>query len=229
MGLRKTWREDLIRKVRAWSGNPMQDYPFYAQGREDIIFVHIPKTAGTSMRQSFNLNRTRGYLGDLYFTKHITAREIKAYLGAERYDTATSFAFVRNPWERFYSWYRFLYRKNRDNMADRKMSFEAFTMDCFSGGEYRYGGGERFLESQFYWISDKKGNQIVDFVGRFEHLDADFKRIQKELGVNGVLAERNRAEPVDYRLAYTPALRDLIAENYHADIEHFGYTFEGNE
>ena len=229
MSFRKTWREDFIRKIRGWVGVPMQDYPFFIKGREDVIFVHIPKTAGTSIRQSFHLNRTRGYLGDLYFTKHLTAREIKKYLGEERYNSARSFAFVRNPWDRFYSWYRFLYRKNRDGMAERNMTFAQFAEDCFSGGEYRYGGGERFLKSQYYWITDQDGNKIVDEVGRFEQLETDFKRISNLVGIYNDLAQRNRAEPADYRQAYTEDLKNLIADKYSDDIEQFGYTFEGNE
>jgi len=227
MLLRKTWREDLMRSFRNKIGNPMTDYPFYMKGRDDVIFVHIPKTAGTSIRHSYEINRPRGYLNDPAFVKHLTTREIISFIGDDHFEACFSFAFVRNPWERFYSWYRFVYRKNRNGMADRKMTFEAFVDDCFSKSDYVYGGSPAFLKSQLYWLSDDQNNVRVKYIGRYERLAQDYDHIAKKIGITTPLAQRNRATPVDYREAYDARLRKIIATQYHDDIDFFKYTFDG--
>ena len=42
---------------------------------------------------------------------HFRAMDMKKYLGIQKDESFTSFACVRDPWQRLYSWYRFL-RKN---------------------------------------------------------------------------------------------------------------------
>ena len=64
-----------------------------------VLFVHVPKTGGTSVARA------------LYGTEgggHRTVREVRAALGRQRADALFSFAVVRDPVGRAASAYRYL-------------------------------------------------------------------------------------------------------------------------
>jgi hypothetical protein len=73
-----------------------------------IIFVHIPKTAGSSIAKSLALGGGKVQFGGMnkVYDTHTTARQLKA--SYPNYDNFFTFAFVRNPWDRLYSWFTFL-------------------------------------------------------------------------------------------------------------------------
>ena len=61
-----------------------------------FIFIHVPKTAGTSIAAALGRRKCI----------HGTSRDYRTLLG-RRYDEMFSFAFVRNPRDRFMSLYRY--------------------------------------------------------------------------------------------------------------------------
>lgn len=59
---------------------------------QDVIFVHILKTAGTSVINAI----------DQDFKLHLPAIEIIRRVGKERFDKSFTLSFVRNPWDKVY-------------------------------------------------------------------------------------------------------------------------------
>jgi hypothetical protein len=64
-------------------------------------------------------------------------------------------------------------------------------------------------------------------VGRYENLAADFAVICQKLNIAASLPHLNRSHHRDYRAYYSERARKLVETHYQADIELFGYTFEG--
>lgn len=84
--------------------------PFVEHSGRRILFVHIPKTGGTTVEDWL---RTLGPLRLFHFghpealrctPQHLTMRDLEALLGKDFFDYA--FAIVRNPYERIASEYR---------------------------------------------------------------------------------------------------------------------------
>ena len=69
-------------------------------GDSFIIFVHPPRSSGTSIEHCL---LDSGTVPDN--SKHLNARQIKEYLGEEAWNNAFKFGVVRNPWDRMASLY----------------------------------------------------------------------------------------------------------------------------
>ena len=128
--------------------------------KHKFIFVHVIKTAGTS------ISRALGQTG----VNHDTAQALRDRVGSKVWDEYFTFAFARNPWDKIYSQFKF----NRQQYTPSIHSFEEYVRYFANGGQISGDGNNpRILP----WITDKSGKVIVDFVGRFESLQDDFNII----------------------------------------------------
>jgi len=106
---------------------------------------------------------------------HLKARDYVAhgYISQKAFDAAFKFAYVRNPWARMISIYHHL-------SATR--SFRAYVLGEFRQKVWREMAW--FVGPQSDFIYDEDGRLLVDFVGRFERLQADFDVICRRLGMS---------------------------------------------
>lgn len=211
------------------------------------MFVHIFKTAGTSIRDQF-LDDARlrdrfvyKYRWSMRFfyalsrilntvegvtifvagcKKHASAREIKRYLG-RKYDPLFSFAFVRNPWDLCVSLYFYLQTDKHHFYHDRacELEFEPFLEFYLNEKPPR----------QVDFVTDESGNVIVDYIGKFETLEDDLEAITARLKISRKeTGQKNRSanrQKKDYRSYYSERGKGLVADYFRADIEQFGYQF----
>jgi ubiquinone/menaquinone biosynthesis C-methylase UbiE len=211
-----------------------------------FIFIHIGKTGGMSMREvlmpltaepeKFRMRRPPRLNGErpnpMYgvwetILLHAKARDGQKELGPGIWDAYYKFAFVRNPWDLQVSMYHFILRepeapKHREVKA--LGSFEKF-VDWVVETDEPYPKGITKLQSEM--ITDAEGRLLVDFVGRYETLEADFAHVAQAIGIDAELPHLNRSSHRDYRCYYTPHTKDLVAEHFRTDIESFGYCFDG--
>jgi len=204
-----------------------------------FIFIHVDKAAGSSIQialqpyarrpKDSRLRRRLTWLGTLNrlglyrvleFPEHATARTVKRCLPPEMFGRFFKFAFVRNPWDRLVSRHAYLLRSEdhpRHKLVSRMKSFEEYV-----GWEIRRG---KMLQRDY--VTDAHGRWIVDYVGYYERLHEDFAKVCARLGVRAELPRANPSAHKDYRSYYPPSLRDQVAEAFRADIELFGYEFDG--
>lgn len=91
-----------------------------------------------------------------------------------------------------------------------------------------YGWGANWLVPQNLYV--KRGDKKVDFVGRYENLENDFKVVAEEIGIAETtrlphVNSTKRAQRRHYSEYYTREAREKIAEIYADDIKMFGYKF----
>jgi hypothetical protein len=195
--------------------------------RHKFAFIHIYKTAGTSIAAALRpyahgpvrtlLHRT-GLLQPRIpkLPNHATAQQVARALPAH-YRQLFTFAFVRNPWDWQVSLYEYMRQTpvhHQHSLAVR-MNFEEYIdwrVTC-----------DKHLQLEF--INDASGEQMVDFIGRFENLRGDFREICTRLAIAAPLPHLNRSSRRDYRAYYNVKTRAQIQKHFAADIEFFGYSF----
>jgi hypothetical protein len=204
-----------------------------------FLFIHIQKTAGSSLRSvmSEGIPDLRTMLGT-----HDTARDALAYMGEIEFSSYFTAAFVRNPWDRLVSWYTMIAQaKPRGHLLrrllgsaeprlwtyvrDNSTNFEEFLRRCTAEIEDR-DGRKSFCRNQIEYLTDEHGRRIVDFVGRYENLEADAGRLFDRLGLTDMVLPRiNPSRHRHYSEYYSSDLAALVRERYRSDIEAFGYEF----
>lgn len=186
-----------------------------------FIFVHIPKTGGSSIFRALSSCNDAPDTDD---NRHLGLLEIYnryGYLAGEDDGAAGElkkyfkFAFVRNPWDRVVSMYSYRLR-NREIPPD--LTFSEFVMNR---REHPFG----MHRDQVKFIEDPEGKVAVDFIGRFENLEKDWSTLQSRFGISSGLPHLKRTSHRHYQTYYNRKLRDEIADLYRRDIETFGYRF----
>jgi hypothetical protein len=142
------------------------------------------------------------------------AHLVRAYVGDEVWRSYFKFAFDRNPWDRQISWY---FYKTKSKAT--RPSFERFMASR----------RRAYVDNHEIYMDD--GAMAVDFLGRYESLDADLAKALAMAGVETRLAvpkanvTPDKGERKDYRSYYTPNTEALVADWYAPEIKLLGYGF----
>jgi len=182
---------------------------------QNFVFIHINKTAGSSVEKALNLR-----------FEHKTAVEKRAELGEDLWKRKYVFAFIRNPWDKVVSHYHYRVRTNQTGLGDQHLSFGEWVCRAYGKNEPRYYDNPKMFMPQSGWLTNERGEMIVDFIGRFERLEEDFATICQNIGRQAQLPHVKSSKRSGYQQYYTEETRDIVAEWFAEDIRRFGYRYE---
>lgn len=149
--------------------------------------------------------------------QHMTAEQIRNVMPPDLFDSAVKFAFVRNPWDWQVSEYAYACQSAAHPNHEQVLGFGSFD-------SYIRHKCENDTRLQCSFIYDKSGQRLVQHIGRFETLSADFVRICAALGLEETLPHVNASKRKrDWRSYYSDATYELVREAYRLDIETLGY------
>ncbi|HYW34943.1 MAG TPA: sulfotransferase family 2 domain-containing protein [Balneolaceae bacterium] len=204
---------------------------------KDFLFIHVPKTAGTSMKEvlgpyggssgllnfvarrlekfpkvcnSLGLNAKRTY------NPHTTYRKIRRILPAERLDNIFVFAFVRHPYDRLYSFYHHILAHPEHPWYEKIDNYGTFKTMLRHLDEVQE-------PTQKSYLVDKNGNIKANFIGRFEQINTDFKKVCERLEIPGDLPKKNSREHKKWENVFTDEDKKYAFDFYEEDFEAFGY------
>ena len=180
------------------------------------IFIHINKTAGTSIGNAIGLA----------VKHHQTAKEIIASIGKDKWNTAYKFTLVRNPWDKVVSHYEYRRKRNKTEVASRNISFSEWVKKTYGPEKDTfYYNNPKAFQPQVEWLKDDEGSIKIDFVGKFESINEDFEQIKHAIGLDVELPHLNASKRAGYQSYYDDETRDIVARWFREDIEQFGYRF----
>ena len=195
-------------------------YDLFKSDKYKFLFVHIPKTGGTSIKAALNpyteksqlsfngeqVTDLNGYRPHKPLTKKI----------AEKYAIYHKVVCVRNSW----SWHSSIYNFTQK----RKMKgFFGLTFDQYINQVCS--GENRYSKNQFEYFTEN-GQKLVNQVIRFNHLEKDFQEMCSSCGLGKIeLGHFKNAGEYDYREMYTEKTKNMIAIHCKKDIEMFGWKF----
>lgn len=201
--------------------------PWGISHKHKFIFIHIPKTAGTTICSSWegsllkHICKEYGVLGGT----HKSAMQLQEMF-PEEFKEYFKFTVVRNPYDRFVS--KFFFKQ-----LNRRMDFDLEWTDKESEG----------LLPQVYWITDRDqikdkkdpynrpdsrwGNIIIDRVIRYENLDSELPDVLNDLGIEEVKTVmphfRQTRMVGDYIHYYSIEMRAIVNYLYREDFKRLGY------
>ena len=194
-----------------------------------IIFVHIPKTGGNSIEKMLGFDppdpdppRLRGDDTHRFARKrgslhHLTYRQIIRRNGIDPADWF-AFAFVRNPWDRMVSEWRWRIERPQNRSMTLADVIERARRSCRRIRPWRK--DDHFLP-QTAFLSPQ-----LDFVDRFENFQDDVEKLRQRLKIEAPLPHTNRSRrDADYRQYYDRHTRAAVERLYRRDIEQLGYRF----
>lgn len=206
--------------------------------KHKFIWFRNAKVAGTSLKKFCADLLGIEIKGDNDEEIHLqdypttTLDEIKT-----KYKDYFKFRFVRNPWDRLVSCYHNKIKsdKNFNDIAFKNGIQRSFLRygDTFQAGM----NFEDFVhaicnipdsEADDHFVSQSfsKGNLLINFFGKFENLDKDFKYICKKIGLKNIkLSHLMKSDHENYKKYYTDETREMVRQRYKKDIETFGYDF----
>lgn len=216
--------------------------------KNKFIFVHITKNGGTSIEKALGIlgifkknklygfeDRNGNYLSckkalklnkiereekKLVCLQHLTAREIKYRLDELTWNKYFKFAFVRNPWARIVSEYSYRMQKRQDIIKSYGLNNES----SFKEYIYAMKDNNKIIKQADY-ITDKNCNIMVDFIGRLENIDNDYRIVCEKIGIKSKLKKKNKSVHKDYKEYYNSETKKLVEKLYKKDIELFNYSF----
>jgi|SRR5690554_273472 len=210
--------------------------------KHKCIFIHIPKCAGSSIRDHFFQGMSFDWRGPNYdvlygwcpkrkiHLQHATAKQLleTELIKEEVWDEYFKFTFVRNPWDRAYSDYLWIKKDRKINGSFKQyINATGSFKEVFTNRDSKnYRGDHKLLQTDFF---DLEGEFKLDFVGRFESLNQDMEYINNLLHMPYSFeqhSKRNKNRKSHYSLFYTRRKKSLFEKVYAKDIKLLNYTFE---
>jgi len=179
----------------------------------EFIWIRIPKTGSQSIKSLIH---------DEIQHPHFSSQALVQVIGRQRYDELFKFTIVRNPWDRLVTCYHYYQHK--------ESSFEQWIKNGMpnniTGSKFRPSS----LIHQLGWFTDEEGNSMVDFIGKLENIDKDWKIICDFLKIDEPekIPHKNKtrqARKKHYSTYYDEELKNLVGDMCSEEIKLLNYEF----
>ena len=157
------------------------------------------------------------------------ASQILKEVGNDIFRGFLKFTVVRNPWDKIVS--QFVFMKNRKDLRE----FIGMKEDNSLKTYLSLINKKKHIqwEHQYIFFLDGNGEQLVDYIGRFETFNYDVRQVLKKLKLDRVMfglkkrkiPHSNKGMREHYRHYFDKESSEMVQEMYKKDIDLLGYRF----
>jgi hypothetical protein len=193
------------------------------------IFIHIPKTAGTSIEQYICEKGKiqlfyRGVSSDNRSMHHYTALELIEKI-PNYFNKYYKFSIVRNPYDRLLSEYYwtpiinvgYKYKKSKDD-------FLKYVVHVIKHAKYFNNIYNDHFLSQYLFVTNNKKQLLVNHLFKYEELDHVTQFLKKKLNIKVDFPYLNKINDNIEKEYWNDAQKEIIYELYKNDFIFFGYS-----
>jgi hypothetical protein len=212
--------------------------------KHKILFIHIPKCAGTSIECILSTNnKTEFYTEKLSFEllsslpidrftdeeyrlcasknrQHYTYRELAKILPKDVTENFEKITIVRNPYDRLVSEYHYCIAsiksyKNFEEFIKNALKIDIYTRNWLYDGH---------LETQTSYLINEQGNfNSINKIFKYEELNTCFDYLNKITGRIYKPHARASLNRKPYNEYYTSELKEIVYNFYKEDFINFNY------
>lgn len=213
----------LIDTLKSKKIDVLNTFPYRSYfNRCECVFVHIPKSAGTSILKGLS-NGDQIYRDHCNWFDFYRANKVK-------FSNYFKFTVVRDPFDRIVSTYEYLKKGGNqaedlffmDLFALNNLTFEEFVLEYLDEVKIH----EHVLfKPQYLFIFDYKYDLKVDFIAKFENIDADYALICNKLGIkkSKLVKENSSPRQLDVNCYKRKNVANRVASLYRKDYELLDY------
>lgn len=195
--------------------------------KTNTLFIHIPKAAGISFHYGLYGMESYG---------HASIKDYIDYFGESTINSIFTFTIARNPYDRLYSAYNYLIKGGRNNETDLKYQNIIREYDTFEDFVLRFFRDKTYLDLHHFvpqtnWLTNERGELVIDFIGHFEDLENDFLKVSKKIDGGPFLKElpkknitKKSSTKKDGDVKYTPEMYTVVNYIYANDFKLLNYS-----
>lgn len=151
---------------------------------------------------------------------HENILAVKKRMPVADFEDYFKFAFVRHPWERLVSEYEFILSRPEHGRHQRASGLKSFA-------EFIHMQIPRKDAYQLNMLCDRKGRLLMDFIGKLENLDQDWKTVCEKTGIpHQSLPRKNVTSRKPYQDYYDTDTIQLVEKHWAREIELFEYSYQ---
>jgi hypothetical protein len=146
--------------------------------------------------------------------QHWTFKELEEKKNLDNY---FKFSFVRNPFDRLLSAFQWRHKKK----ITTPENFNDFIKHTVVANI----NTDRHLMRQHLFLTDSAGENMMSFVGKFENLEEDVKKLSAQINIPITLEKVHSSSDKNYRHFYDEESIKIVNELYAKDMKLFEYSF----
>jgi len=230
--------------------NNYKSYMAYINNKLKALFLHNVKCGGSYVRKIL----IDHYSFEGFFIESLTDCDISnnnkmdnckylilnQYKGIKKYEDFFIFTFVRNPYDKIYSAYKYLKQKIKDgnfkkihNVKENNNFFSDFNTFVRNYKNVNIVSEFHAFITQYDHLSDLSGNIVINYIGKLENIDNDILNILSILKIENInhdhelFFERKlnklSDDKINIAFDYNEESFNFVNEHFHKDFELFGY------
>ena len=192
------------------------------------IYFENPKVCSTSLKSMLELSANPEW-------KHVQT----TFNTAEpKYKDYFKFGFVRNPWSRIASGYRYYKHSpgpcqpEKGSQIPTQRDWTTWDFSFFIENIYKKRYLNKHWDPQLSYVPIDK--MTIDFVGKFENFKEDWEYVKTQIqkynpkfggDIVHIMPENQKKKKYDYKEMYGEELKQKVKQHYIKDINAFQYEF----